>query len=106
MKRLVWMSAVMLALASHASAEDAEKQVYAEQQVDTSFEVTRDRLEAMGYSELRMVNNNAYYLDGYDREGSEVLLRIDGTTGELVSSTYPGMDGRVIEAPATVNPHL
>ena len=106
MNKLVWLGVAVIALATPAAAEDTYDQVSPAYEVDTSFEVTQGLLEGAGYSDLRMINGNPYYLSGYDGEGSEVLLKIDETTGAIASSNYVRRGDQPAMTPPTVNPHL
>jgi len=74
--------AAMVALPAVAEDADVGAPMFVGQEIDTSFETSRSRLTAQGYSEIEMENGSPYHLTARDPEGSEVLLTIDPQSGE------------------------
>jgi hypothetical protein len=89
--RILLLVAVAAIVALPAVADDADggASMFVGQEVDTSFEVSRSRLTAQGYSEIEMENGSAYHLMAHDPEGTEVLLAIDPRSGEHSIVTSP-----------------
>jgi hypothetical protein len=89
--RILLLVAVAAIVALPAVAEDADGStlMFVGQEVDTSFEASRSRLIAQGYSEIEMENGSAYHLKAHDPEGTEVLLAIDPRSGEPSLVTSP-----------------
>ncbi len=53
------------------------------QEVDCSFEVSRDRLETLGYSQVAMIDDNPLHLTAIDEAGAQVRIDVDPQTGQF-----------------------
>jgi len=85
---IVAVAAATIAMPAIAEDESDAYRLVSGVDADTSFEATRMRLLANGYRDVRMVEGDAMRLSAYDREGSEVLLKINPQDGEILSSEY------------------
>lgn len=70
---------------------DSSYGIYLAQEVDLSFEASRARLVAVGYTDVRRMKDAALYLWAFDSEGSEVLLVVNPQNGEIDETHYVHM---------------
>jgi len=89
--RILLLVAVAAIVALPVVAEEADvgALMFVGQEVDTSFEASRSRLTAQGYSEIETENGSPYHLMARDPDGAEVLLTIDPQSGEHSRVTSP-----------------
>jgi hypothetical protein len=80
---LAAITTTVLILPAAAEVAEVRPFLFASQEVDTSFEASRARLEAQGYSEIEMIDGSAYRLGALDRDGAEVRLTINPQNGEV-----------------------
>ncbi|MEM7024917.1 MAG: hypothetical protein AAF637_20405 [Pseudomonadota bacterium] len=62
--------------------------VWGGEEVDVSYEASRARLHAAGYSDVQQVDGDALRLKALDRQGTPVLLSINPQDGEIESAAH------------------
>ncbi len=65
-----------------ANAEDAESPIFLSQEVDVSFETTSLRLAALGYRDVKLVQNtNPLHLTAVNSTGTNVGIDVNPQSG-------------------------
>jgi hypothetical protein len=84
MRNVLMISVAATMLSLPALAEDGSAFAYAGHEIDVSYEVSRSRLRAAGYSQVGQASADGLRLKAVDPQGQEVQLAVSPQTGEIV----------------------